>query len=319
MAWDRNLEDLKSGINLIAFAASRGYALDKQESSRNSAVMRHANGDKIIIARATSGHWVYFSVRDGGDNGTIIDFVQRRNRGASLGHVRRELNSWNGGGGVPIVNAPVLVPVSKDRAAVLRSWSRMQQVNSHPYLARRGLSDSAIATDRFTGTVLRDGRGNAIFPHADSDGICGYEIKNDGFTGFATGGAKALWCSNRTPLDSVFVVAESAIDAISHSLVKPREDAFYASTAGGWSDATKEMLRATVASLPLHGSVLLAFDQDEQGRVYVEAARELLGHMGRTLLVDLPPQNGCDWNDVLRGKEPLVSLPLRHGRRDGRS
>jgi hypothetical protein len=37
-----------------------------------------------------------------------------------------------------------------------------------------------------------DARRNAVFPHRDDDGVCGYEIKNRGFTGFATGGVKAL-------------------------------------------------------------------------------------------------------------------------------
>jgi len=44
--------------------------------------MRHRDGDKIVIARNdTSGAWVYFSVRDDRDNGTIIDFLQ--NTGAA--------------------------------------------------------------------------------------------------------------------------------------------------------------------------------------------------------------------------------------------
>jgi len=45
--------------------------------------MRHPDGDKIVIARNdTSGAWVYFSVRDDRDNGTIIDFLQ--NTGAAV-------------------------------------------------------------------------------------------------------------------------------------------------------------------------------------------------------------------------------------------
>jgi hypothetical protein len=56
------LDRFKTEINLSHFAASRGYTLDKRESSRNSAVMRHADGDKIIIAREGQ-HWIYFSVR----------------------------------------------------------------------------------------------------------------------------------------------------------------------------------------------------------------------------------------------------------------
>ncbi len=83
---DDEFEKFKKEVNLSEFAASRGYALDRHESSRNSAVMRHPNGDKIIIAKnEASGDWIYFSVRDGRDHGTIIDFL--KNRGESLGEV----------------------------------------------------------------------------------------------------------------------------------------------------------------------------------------------------------------------------------------
>jgi len=52
-------------------------------------------GDKIIIKRNSNGHSVFFSVRDDGDNGTIIDFIQKRQR-LSLGGVRKELRPWIG-------------------------------------------------------------------------------------------------------------------------------------------------------------------------------------------------------------------------------
>jgi hypothetical protein len=93
---DDELQKFKTGVNLSEFAASRGYALDRRESSRNSAVMRHPDGDKIIIAKnEASGDWIYFSVRDDRDNGTIIDFLQRRG-GGSLGEVRKTLRTWLG-------------------------------------------------------------------------------------------------------------------------------------------------------------------------------------------------------------------------------
>ena len=59
----KELERFKAEINLTEFAASRGYALDQRESSRASATMRHPSGDKVIISKAQSGDWVYFSVR----------------------------------------------------------------------------------------------------------------------------------------------------------------------------------------------------------------------------------------------------------------
>ena len=45
------LDQFKTSINLSEFAAARGYALDRRASSVNSAVMRHPDGDKIVIAR----------------------------------------------------------------------------------------------------------------------------------------------------------------------------------------------------------------------------------------------------------------------------
>jgi hypothetical protein len=50
-----------------------------------------------------------------------------------------------------------------------------------------------LQSPRFAGRLKVDFRSNAIFPHADKDGPCGYEIKNKGFTGFARGGEKGLW------------------------------------------------------------------------------------------------------------------------------
>jgi hypothetical protein len=82
----------------------------------------------IIVARAAHGHWVYFSVRDDADNGTIIDFSQHRKPGATLGHVVRELAAWSGAVNVPRFDLPDLKPVYRDRAGVLlnglRAWKK---------------------------------------------------------------------------------------------------------------------------------------------------------------------------------------------------
>jgi hypothetical protein len=47
--------------------------------------------------------------------------------------------------------------------------------------------------------------------------VCGYEIKNRDFTGFARGGSKGLWLSHTEPDDTRMVSCESAIDALSHA------------------------------------------------------------------------------------------------------
>ena len=93
---DPELEAFKTPIDLRAYAASLGYALDKRESWRGSSVMRHGNGYKVIVKKDHDQHFVYFSVRDERDNGSIIDFAMRK-KGLNLGQARKELRPWAGG------------------------------------------------------------------------------------------------------------------------------------------------------------------------------------------------------------------------------
>jgi len=90
MDWE--LEQFKQHISLAAYAESLGYQLDQRESSKNSWVMRSLD-DKVVIATNQNGHGIYFSVYDEQDNGTIIDFVQKR-VSQNLGQVRKELRKW---------------------------------------------------------------------------------------------------------------------------------------------------------------------------------------------------------------------------------
>src|ERR1700733_5746973 len=91
---DPELESCKTSIDLRAYAAHEGDSLDGKESWRGSAVMRHANGDKIIIKRDTDNHYVYFSVQDDADHGTIIDFVWHR-KDLNLGATRKKLRTYS--------------------------------------------------------------------------------------------------------------------------------------------------------------------------------------------------------------------------------
>ena len=116
---DHELEQFKTDINLTEYAASQGYAVIPRESSRNSVVMCHSHGDKVIIARGQDQHWIYFSVRNNQDNGSIVDFIQNRQH-ASLGDVRKILRSWLDGGTsrpLPSLFVQHVEPSSKDHQA----------------------------------------------------------------------------------------------------------------------------------------------------------------------------------------------------------
>ena len=187
--------------------------------------MRHAaTDDKIIIAkREADQHWTYFSVRDHRDNGTVVDFVQRRD-GSTLGEVRKELRAWTGGER-PAVRVDdyvrTVASAAKDRAAVQRLFAAARAATDSPYLNSRGLRPETLSAARFRDAFRVDARGNVLFPHRDDQGVCGFESKNHQWTSFASGGAKALWMSSSEPTDTRLVFVEGAIDALSYYQLRP--------------------------------------------------------------------------------------------------
>ena len=116
-----------------------GYVLDRSGSWCGGAVMRDDAGDKIIIARDTNNRWVYYSVRNAADSGSIIDFIQNR-RGVNLGYIRAALQSWTGSLVPASVSRPLeyardVVPTKKDRGRVMAAYAGMPPAGAHPYLA----------------------------------------------------------------------------------------------------------------------------------------------------------------------------------------
>jgi hypothetical protein len=307
------LEDFKTDINLTEYAAAQGYRIDRRASSRNSVVMRSEGGDKIVIARGQDRHWIYFSVRDERDNGTIIDFVQRRN-GVKLGGVRHELRPWAGGVRTverphPDLFAQDLTPITKDRARLLLELARMKPLAGSCYLEEeRKIPARLLRGARFAGRLKVDVRGNAIFPHADQDGPCGYEIKNRGFTGFAKGGDKGLWFSAARAGDTTLVLAESGIDALSYAALHPDEHARYASTGGTMNPNQPALIRSAIGKMGQGARVVIATDNDEPGRDLagqIEAIAREAGREDLLIVRDLPAGEGSDWNDVLRAGQRL--------------
>jgi hypothetical protein len=321
---DAELERFKTEIDLRAYAALQGYVWDKRESWRGSTVMRHPDGDKIIIKRDADGHYVFFSVH-GDARGSIIDFIQNR-QGGSLGTVRKELRQWTGldtrpaAGGISEVPIfPALPTTGKDRLRVEAELARMPAAPRHPYLEQeRKLPSTVLERDRFAGRVRMDERGNAVFPHFDGQGICGYEIKNRGFTGFARGGSKGLWSSQTEPEDTRIIFCESAIDALSHATLFPDEHARYASIGGQVNPAQPELIRAAAASMATGAGIVAAMDNDDDGRKLADMVRKAVELTGRSDLrfTTEQPAGVKDWNDQLRA-HPTFSFPTARPRRIG--
>lgn len=291
------LHEFKAQINLAEYAASQGYQIDRRESSRNSAVMRReSDNDKIIIATDTDGHAVYFSVRDEADNGSIIDFVQSRQK-LNLGQVRKELRPWIGAAPVPLperICKPE--PTTSDRRAVIGAFAQTQAQppGGHSYLLSRGVSTDTLADPRFGAMVRQDSRGNAVFPHYDSAGLSGYELKNEGFTGFSRGGEKRLWHSANIDEAVRVVVVESAIDALSHAELSGDREAAYISVGGQPSPEQWAVLQTILVDKHNQGAVLVV------GTDAGAAGDRLAEQIAAMVPVERERPAVGDWNEQLK-------------------
>lgn len=171
-------------LNLGEFATAYGYALDRRESSKSSLVMRHADGDKIVIATGEDRHAVFFSVKADA-SGSIFDFVMYREK-CGFPQALHILRSH-----IPFPTVPAAIPkprpIPHDRAALVAGWHRMRPY-AGGYLEARGLNAATIAA--FADRIRTDGRGNTVFRHDDLTGLSGWEIKNRGFTGYAKGAGR---------------------------------------------------------------------------------------------------------------------------------
>lgn len=303
------LERFKQDINLVELAQSEGFAIDRSESSRSSFVMRHGNGDKIIVATGEDGHGVFFSVHNEA-SGSVIDFVMHR-RGLTLGHARKALRDW-----VPASTStqqkrptPKPEPIPNNRAMLFLTWQQLAPYEGG-FLENRGLSPAtiALATDR----IRTDERGNVAFRHDDFSGLTGWEVKNNAFSGFVRGGRKALFGfrvgmpPKASP--SRLVVTESAIDALSFYQANP-ETGLYLSFAGTLSPDQTQLLGQVLNRYPA-AEVITATDNDGQGEVFAGLIQTMRPDATRAR-----SPIGKDWNDAIRPPVPhrTANKTLRAG------
>ncbi len=282
----------KRDISLLDYAAARGFALDKRKSSRRTAVMRREN-EKLAISRNDNGHWVFADLKGGMKGGTIIDFCQKET-GYNLGQVRKELRQFSPSGVCVDSYIPVKQVSKEAQAKILESEKAKAFPLKNPeYLFVRGVSKSILEESRFKGRVFQDHRGNVCFPHGNDQGFSGYEKKNQGFTGFSEGGEKGLWFSRPQGDEKELVFVESAIDALSHAQMHPGNKAAYLSLGGQFSLEQEKLVKKIMENSKK--KIVLAFDNDDQGRKYVKDFQRL----AKELPVTTDSPQAKDWNAEL--------------------
>lgn len=148
-----------------------------------------------------------------------------------------------------------------------------------------------------------DKRGNACFPHYDDNGPCGWEIKNAGFTGFASGGHKGLWFSNRPAVLRRLVLTESAIDAMSYQAIHGGDDVRYLSFGGGIGRNQIGLITRAIERSPPDCVIVLAVDNDAAGKGYIQQIEALAN--GCRQIQAHQPTGAKDWNQALTTTPPM--------------
>ena len=140
----------------------------------------------------------------------------------ALGLLTLPLGLHSGGAEVDrcFLIAPLFLKSPVIYADVMAACAQARACLSLPYLTSRGLGPDVLGLPIFAGCIRVDARNNALFPHYDREGLCGFEVKNLNFTGFAPGGVKGLWYSRAKTTDARLVLTESAIDAMSFHVLQ---------------------------------------------------------------------------------------------------
>lgn len=300
----------KSDINLSHYAASLGYELDPRKTTKSSLVMKHPNGDKVIISKRGS-NYVYFSVSDDKDNGTIVDFIRKRTS-KTFPEIGLELQKWVKGGGNISQNIPPAADIqvqeyNPERIKAL--FARMIPLKWDKYLENtRKIPQITLKNPLFIRRIYRDTYGNIVFPHFDNTGVCGLELKNADKGVFVRGSAKGLWTSTINPNAETLVITESPIDGLSYFTLFSdiqKKPVVFASVSGGLRPHQVQLIIDLIKRLPHLQKIILAVDHDQGGEKIEKTIREGVKNADvffGDMLTHVPEKMGDDWNEVLKNK-----------------
>lgn len=292
-----DLNMVKRSVNIADLAMNRyGYEIDPSQSTKSYDVVRRGD-DKIAVSQARdTGFYIYYNFKDDRDKGTVIDFIVRRENVP----VKDAIRLAGDLGGVERPQGKEFKPryeqIQKDRTAVVDKIRSMEKVERSEYLESRGLSIATIGAKRFEGRILGDERNNVVFPHFDEKGPSGGEVKNNGFTGFMTGGSRGLWVSLGKKNDNKLVVTEGAVDALSYYQAKDDGKTRYVSTGGTLTDKQVDLLGKMLDQMGKGAVIVDATDRDAAGEGY---SAKLVAKFGDRVVEDKTAV-GKDWNDKIK-------------------
>jgi len=314
MVLDEELEKFKTEINIADIAIAMGYYIDKTKTSRRAIVLKNGQ-DVIIVSRNSNGHYVYFNPENEQDNGTIIDFVQKRTN-KNLGQVRKILRQFQAGT-TKHLEKTNLTDIRNQykvyhkfenlyNAIMQKSSEYLSIIDNYLIKAQRyrGISGKTLLESE--NVIITDN--SFYFPIYDTNAMCGiYRTDTDmKEKKFIKDSIKGIWADKKInkefPIKKI-VITESPIDALSakeYKKIKKYDDVeqtLYVSTFGRMGKEAKETLKKLFKKLP-NAEVIIATDMDDAGQSLAKEIGEIAEKAGNKYLrLELPVK---DMNDLLQ-------------------
>jgi len=299
----QELNRFKTNINLAEFATAFGYYKDKEKSSINAPVMRHENGDKIIIGKDRSdGHYIYFNPNDEGDSGTVIDFVKNRT-GETLGYIRKRLRSWLHNP-QPQENIPVKAS-TKDALRIANIWSAIEETTS-PFDSHWGVHHVTLDRLQRMRNVKRGKDHEYYFALSDLNGICGIERRTREDKHIISGSTKGVFVDGEIKEAKEIVIFESPVDMISYMELHNQiydTDRYYVCTMGSIGESAEKSLEA-IFDYNKDANIIVAVDNDQGGDTITEKIATILSRVdGNISRASRHKPTTKDWNDDLKAEK----------------
>lgn len=291
----RDIEALRGTVFCGALLERDGWRIDLKQSTRRAVKYRRADEEIVIVIHNGKGWFDPLSDAKG-DVFKLAEHLGAAGFVAALDRVAETVGFVTT---APIWERParagLMAPIATRWGA--RNIPRPGSPTWRYLAVERRLPDSVIRA-AIEQDLLREGPyGSMWAAHTDAAGqVNGWEERGPDWRGFATDGAKTLFCFGAAGSARI-CVTEAAIDAMSLATLEgPRSDTLYLSTGGGWSPSTD----AAIGSLVRRPDCVLvgATDADRQGDAYAERLRVLADEAG-CHFSRLKP-DGEDWNDQLR-------------------
>lgn len=290
-----DIDRLKSAVLCTTLLEKNGWKVDLRESTPRAIKYRRGDGEIIIVVYNGKG-WFDPTSEAKGDVLSLARLLGAPDFGSALKIVAE------------LVGIEPAAPAWQRKSR----WANDESLASR-WVRRPPLAEGSAAWNYLTGTrgippdiiarvaadgLLREGPKGTIWAgHTNQCGrIVGWEERGPDWRGFSRGGSKTLFVFGEEQAKRLCIV-EAAIDAMSFAALEgSRDNTLYASTGGGWSPSTVEMISAFAARPGVQ--VVAACDANDQGDRYAARLKEIAAVAGASFMRRWPEAE--DWNDQLR-------------------